>query len=234
MEYEVASGGRIQVEIVDPRDHPDIEAEAGQVYGIRPTPFQVAGRYEQSVINSYFDVLIRYGDQHVVLGFGDLIEVTPGAGTQLEVGLRNPEYDLTRSIKKVVYGFQSLDKVFASIQEPVRMTAYMSPETMPAEFAEVPALVQNVAAQIGAESNGKFIYTEVNPDDPSAGVSRQQLYDQYGCSPSPLPSSRPELLHARGLEFARAPRASDYPSPSMGRQSSARRFEPPATRCPGS
>ena len=40
-----------------------------------PTPFQVAGRYEASVINSYFDILIRYGDQNVVLSFSDLIEV---------------------------------------------------------------------------------------------------------------------------------------------------------------
>ncbi len=68
-EYEIASGGKVKVEIVDPREDEELEAEANQVYGIRPTPFRIAGRYEDSVINSYFDILIRYGDQTVVLGF---------------------------------------------------------------------------------------------------------------------------------------------------------------------
>ena len=68
-EYEVAAGGTVQVEIVDPAQDPDVEAEANQTYGIRPTPFQVAGRYESSLINAYFDILVRYGDQSEVSEF---------------------------------------------------------------------------------------------------------------------------------------------------------------------
>ena len=47
-----------------------------------PRPSASPDRYESSIINSYFDILIRYGDQHVVLGFRDLIEVEsqPGSG----------------------------------------------------------------------------------------------------------------------------------------------------------
>ncbi len=67
----------MQAEVVDPTKDPDLEAEANQTYGIQPTPFQVADRYESSVINSYFDILVRYGDQNVVLNFRDLIEVQP-------------------------------------------------------------------------------------------------------------------------------------------------------------
>ncbi len=74
-EYQVVSGGKVQLEIIDPAKEPEKEAEANQVYGIQPTPFQVAGRYEASVINSYFDILIQYGDQSMTLGFNDLIEV---------------------------------------------------------------------------------------------------------------------------------------------------------------
>ena len=58
-----------------------MEAEANQTYGIQPTPFQVEERYEASVINAYFDILVRYGDQDVVLNFHDLIEVEPQAAT---------------------------------------------------------------------------------------------------------------------------------------------------------
>jgi ABC-2 type transport system permease protein len=182
-EYEIASGGKINVEIVDPRENEDLEAEANQVYGIRPMPFRIAGRYEASVISSYFDILIRYGDQSVTLGFGDLIEIQPAGGTELDIGLRNLEYDLTRSIKKVVYGFQSLDAVFASLEEPVRLTAFVTPQTLPEALEEVPQLVEKVVQDIQEEAGGKFTFEAVDPDDPNSSVTRQTLFDSYGLRP---------------------------------------------------
>ncbi len=74
-EYEIAGRGKVDAEVIDPTTNADVEVEANQTYGIQPTPFQVAGRYESSVINAYFDVLVRYGDQSEVLNFRDLIEV---------------------------------------------------------------------------------------------------------------------------------------------------------------
>lgn len=182
-EYEIASGGKVNVEIIDPRDNEDLESEANQVYGIRPTPFRIAGRYESSVISSYFDILIRYGDQSVTLSFQDLIEIEPGSADQPEVGLRNLEYDLTRSIKKVVYGFQSLDTVFASMEEPVRLTAYVTPATLPEALKDVPQTIQKVAQDIQDESGGKFTFEMVDPDDPNSSVTRQTLFDSYGLQP---------------------------------------------------
>ncbi len=182
-EYEIASGGQIQVEIVNPQENEELEAEANQVYGIRATPFSIAGRYESSVINSYFDILIRYGDQSTTLSFRDLIEVRPGASGEMEVGLRNPEYDLTRSIKKVVYGFQSLDAVFASLAEPVQMTIYISPNTLPESLQGASALIEKVAQEIAQEAGGKFVFETINPDDPNGPVTRQSLFDSYGLRP---------------------------------------------------
>jgi ABC-2 type transport system permease protein len=182
-EYEVASGGRINAEIVDPREDEELEAEANQVYGIQPNPFRVSGRYESSVISSYFDILIRYGDQSVVLGFQDLIEVVPSASGDVEVGLRNLEYDLTRSVKRVVYGFQSLDAVFAGIEEPVKLTAFVTPQTLSESLTEVPGLVEKVAQEIGAESDGKFTYEAIDPGDPNSPVTPQALFDTYGLRP---------------------------------------------------
>ena len=74
------SNGKVTAEVVDPASDPEIEEEANQTYGIQPTPLQVSGRYEASVINAYFDILVRYGDQNVVLNFRDLIEVKRQAG----------------------------------------------------------------------------------------------------------------------------------------------------------
>jgi ABC-2 type transport system permease protein len=182
-EYEIASGGRVQLEIVDPTKNPELEAEANQTYGIRPQPFQVAGRYETSIINSYFDILIRYGDQNVVLNFSDLIEVEAGRGGDIEVRLRNLEYDLTSSIKKVVYGFQSVEAVLAALESPAQMTLYVTPDTLPEWLSDVPATIETVAQEIASQSRGKFAYEVVNPDAPDSPVTRQGLYDAYGLQP---------------------------------------------------
>jgi ABC-2 type transport system permease protein len=182
-EYEIASGGKVQAEIVDPREDEELEAEANQVYGIQPKPFQVSDRYEASIINSYFDILIRYGDQHVILGFADLIEVEPRTTGMPDVRLRNLEYDLTRSIKKVVYGFQSLSAVFESTQEPVQLTAYITRESLPQGLEDAPQTVEKVAQALREESAGKFQYQIVDPDAPGGPVSRQTLINNYGLYP---------------------------------------------------
>jgi ABC-2 type transport system permease protein len=182
-EYEIASAGMINVEILDPVENPDKEAEAVQSYGIQPTPFQVSDRYQASVINSYFDILIRYGDQHVVLGFQDLIEVQSGRTGQVDVRLRNLEYDLTRSMKKVIYGFQSVDAVLAAMSEPVQLTVFITPDTLPEWLAQAPATIQKVADDIQTRSSGKFTYQIINPDAPNSPVTRDQLYRQFGLQP---------------------------------------------------
>ena len=182
-EYQIASGGKIKVEIVDPKDNEELETEANQVYGISPTPFRISGRYEASVVNSYFDILIRYGDQHVTLGFQDLIEVESSADGQVNVQLRNLEYDLTRSIKKVVYGFQSLDAVFARMDKPVKLTAFITPKTLPDSLKDAPQRIEKVAKDIQQGSGGKFVYEIVDPDAPGSPVTRQILLSTYGLRP---------------------------------------------------
>ena len=42
------------------------------------------------------------------MSFNDLIEVQPRAGGQLEVGLRNLEYDLTKSSTRVLKDFPTI------------------------------------------------------------------------------------------------------------------------------
>jgi len=181
-EYDVAAGDRMELEIIDPAEHPELEAEANQTYGITPSPFQISGRYEQSVINSYFDILIRYGDQHVVLNFQDLIEVQSSGGS-VDVRLRNLEYDLTSAVKKVVYGFQSVEAVLAALEEPAELTIYLTPETMPEQLSDIPETIQEVADEIANQSSGKFAYRVVNPDASDSPVTRQELYEQYEIQP---------------------------------------------------
>ncbi len=181
-EYEVVAGESMKLEIIDPAEHPELEAEANQMYGIRPNPFQVSGRYEQALINSYFDILMRYGDQHVVLSFYDLIEVQSSGGT-VDVRLRNLEYDLTSAMKRVVYGFQSVEAVLAALEDPAELTIYLTPDSLPDRLSEPAATVEEVAETLTRESNGKFAYTVVDPDRPDSPVTRQQLFERYGIQP---------------------------------------------------
>lgn len=182
-EYEIAGQGKVKAEVVDPTKDPDLEEEANQTYGIRPTPFRVAGRYEDTIINSYFDLLIRYGDQSEVINFQDLIEVEPRRDGTLDVRLRNLEYDLTRSLKKVVQGFQSTDAVLASLAEPAHLTLFVTPNTLPAELQTAPATIQQVANDLAAKSNGKLVFEQIDPTAAGSAITAQSLLDTYGIQP---------------------------------------------------
>jgi len=177
-EYGVASDGKVEVSFVDPKHDAELEAEANQQYSIKPVPFQIAGRYESSVVNSYFNILIKYGDQYVTLGFDDLIEIQRRKDGQLDVGLRNLEYDFTRSMKKVIYGFQSLASVFENSGEELALTAYVSNGSLPQQLQGAPGMIEKVAQEIAAEADGKFKFSFVDPDGPGPGMTRQQLIDK--------------------------------------------------------
>ncbi len=182
-EYEIASGGMVQLEVIDPAEDPEREAEANQVYGISPTPFQITDRYEASVINSYFNILFRYGDQNTVLGFSDLIEVQATREGSVDVSLRNLEYDLTRAVKKTVYGFQSIEMILESMNEPVTLTAYITPATLPEALADVPATMEMVLTDLAAQSSGKLEAKIIDPDQSGGAVTRESLYETYGLQP---------------------------------------------------
>ncbi|MBU0484574.1 MAG: Gldg family protein [Proteobacteria bacterium] len=184
-EYRIAGNGRIEVSFIDPRFNEEIEMEANQQYGIKPVPFQIAGRYEASVVNSYFNILIKYGDQFVTLGFNDLIEVQPRPGNQLDVGLRNLEYDLTKSIKKVVYGFQSLSGVLANLPQEVKLTAIISATNLPDYLQEMATNLRQAATELSQESNHKIIFEEISPD-PGAGLGPQKIKELYDIDPLPV------------------------------------------------
>ncbi len=185
-EYEIAGNGRITAEVVDPITEPEIETEANQTYGIQPMALQTAGRYEASVINAYFDILIRYGDQTVVLNFQDLGEFNLLPDGSTEVSLRNLEYDLTRGIKRVVYGFQSIDSVLAALEQPVQLSLFITPNTLPQELVDRVTAAQTVATEIANGANGMLNFEVINVDDPASGVTRQDLREQYGLQPFPV------------------------------------------------
>ena len=181
-EIESISGGRVRAEFVDPREEPDLEEEANQRYNIRPIPFRTADRYQTSLVNSYFDLLLQYGDKHEVLRFTDLIEMKAGR-TGTDVRLRNLEYDLARSIKKVLYGFQDIGALFAGIDRPVDFRGYISSEDkLPKSIVLFRSQLTATLKELRKESGGKFKYEIIDPEAKGAAVAKQ-LADQYGFRP---------------------------------------------------
>ena len=182
-EYEVAGDGRVRVEIVDPVLDPEAEDEANSKYGIRSVPFQVEDRYQSSLVNSYFDVLVAYGDEYEVIGFSDLIEVKVSGESSIDVQLRNPEFDITSRIRKVLLDFQSGGEVLAGLDGPVEFVAYVSPdEALPPSLAEYLGVVMEVMNDKAAASNGLL---SVAREDPEGGDGSLATYlnQNYGFSP---------------------------------------------------
>ncbi|MBX2811354.1 MAG: Gldg family protein, partial [Myxococcales bacterium] len=147
-EYGIIGGDLVRTEYVDPRTDPEVEKEANQLYSIKSFPFRVPDSRDRRVVNSYFSILVKYGDQFEVLNFDDLIEVQGTNMRSIEVKLRNLEYDLTSSIKRVAFSFQTLDAVFAKLDQPAEFTAFVTPDTLPENFKDVPDKIKKVLEEL--------------------------------------------------------------------------------------
>lgn len=183
-EYKLVAKDLIQTEIVDPRENEDIEAEANRKYNIEPVPFQIADRHSASLVNSYFNIVIQYGDQFEVLNFGDLIEVKHDGMKQPEVRLRNLEYDITSRIKKVMHGFNNTDNLFASLKKPVNFVGYVSEGILPEKLEKLTTDIKKSLEEYKVNSKGKLNVTFLDPSkNPEIA---QEIASNYGFSPQSM------------------------------------------------
>ena len=182
-EYEVAGAGRVRVEVLDPVTRPELEEEANQKYGIRPVPFQVEDRYQSSIVSSYFNILVQYGDEHQVLDFRDLIEIRAASESDIDVQLRNPEHDLTRAIKRVLASYQAGGNLFDTVRSDLAFTGYVSAdEQLPEPLRAFRREVAEVAGEMARDGGGRLAVTFVDPEAGDGAVARQ-ISDDYGFQP---------------------------------------------------
>ncbi|MGL6159628.1 Gldg family protein [Microbulbifer sp.] len=182
-EYQVAGGGKVRVEFVDPAREPELEKEANQKYGIAPVPLQVADRYQASIVSSYFDVLVQYGDEYQVLGFRDLIEVKAASEADIDVQLRNPELDVTRAIRKVLHGYQAGGNLFDTVKSELVFNAYVSAdENLPQQLVEFKGAVREVTEKLQTDARGRLQVRFIDPDADGGAVAKQ-IADDYGFQP---------------------------------------------------
>ncbi|MEZ5479232.1 MAG: Gldg family protein [Thiolinea sp.] len=182
-EYQIAGGDRVKVEFIDPHSDQALEEEAADKYGIRPVPFRMASRYETGVVNSYFDLVVAYGDQYEALSYPDLIEVKAGNGGEPEVLLNNPEYAITRAIRKVANAYQAGGNVFAGLQKPVTFHAYVSEAAkLPQELAGLRTDLEAVLKELQQQAGDKLQVSFADPDA-EGGALGKQLAQDYGFGP---------------------------------------------------
>ena len=182
-EYEVSGKGRVRIEFIDPQTNPALEEEASQKYSIQPVPFQVADRYQSSIVSSYFNVVVQYGDEHQVLGFRELIEVKARSESDIDVQLRNPEHDLTRSIKKVLHAYQAGGNLFDTVKAELNLTAYVSQaQKLPAQLVEFRQAIEEVASDYKAQSSGRLKVSFIDPEE-NGGQVAKQIAGDYGFQP---------------------------------------------------
>ncbi|MEH6633919.1 MAG: Gldg family protein [Halioglobus sp.] len=182
-EYEVAGRGNVNIEIIDPALEPELEREANERYGISATPFQVADRYQAALVNSYFNILVSYGNEHETLSFSDLIEVRTATNGDAEVLLRNPEYDITRAIKDVLYNYRMGGDLFEGLDEPVEFIGYVSgdallPEQLLAYKDSIKAQLELASSHAGEKFSVRFIEPEARD-----GIVAHQIADEWGFKP---------------------------------------------------
>lgn len=182
-EYEVSGKGHIRVEFIDPAERPEIEEEAGQKYGIRPVPFQTASKYQTAITNSYFDILIKYGDQFETLNFRDLIEVKVQNQSDVAVDLKNPEYDITKAIKKVLYAYQGEGNLFDNIKGDVVFTGYISPDNrLPQPLIDLKSDLKKELEHFSAQGKDRFKWNIVDPDADN-GKMALEIENKFGFRP---------------------------------------------------
>jgi len=183
-EYEALSGGRVKVQIVDPGEDEEVEQEARDRYGVESVPFRLASKYEAGIVNAYFALVVSYGDQYVRYGFDDLIEIEPLPDGDIDVRLRNPEYDLTRAIKKSVYGFRGAAELFERVESPMKLTMVVSADTVPEVFKDVPDAVRKAAEELEAKGGEKFVFEEIDPSGDEA--VQVEVLNRFGARPMTL------------------------------------------------
>ena len=182
-EYEIAGHGKVRVEFIDPITEPEMEEEANQKYGIAPVPFQVADRYQSSIVSSYFNVLVQYGDEHEVLGFRDLIEIQARGESDLDVQLRNPEHDLTRAIKKVLNSYQAGGNLFDTVKSELAFNAYISADALlPEQLVDFKQAIQSVLDNTQKQAQDRLSINFLDPDANGGEIGRQ-IAEDYGFQP---------------------------------------------------
>lgn len=183
-EYQLASHGKIRTKFIDPRQNEEMEAEASRKYHIEPAPFQTEDRSSVSIVNSYFNIVVQYGDQFEVLGFDDLIEYKHDGMGRMDVRLRNPEYDIGRAIRKTLQAFKNTDSFFAKLDHPIKFVAYVSEAKLPKQLKTLTGDIKKSLTEYQKSAGNKLTVEFLDPSEDQALAKK--IGERYGFMPQSM------------------------------------------------
>ena len=113
----------------------------------------------------------------------DLIEVQAQSETDIDVQLRNPEHDLTRSIKKVLHSYQAGGNLFDTVKGELTFNAYVSTnDQLPEQLVEFRESVEEVLNEVSTTASGRLTVNFIDPDANNGEVG-QMIAQEYGFKP---------------------------------------------------
>ena len=177
MEYKALGSDNIQLSFADPFTDKQLEEELTDLYNVKSEPLPIIDQNSRGIANVYFHILVRYGNQHTLLSFRDLVE-SHLEGRDYKVRLRNLEYDLTSAIQTVTQGFQSVDALLQADSTPIRIKVFLSSAGYPESMKEIPPAVEKAASSIAEKTGGQLTIEVLDPSN-NPGL-QDEVRQKYG------------------------------------------------------
>jgi ABC-2 type transport system permease protein len=186
-EFAAASEGRVTARIVE-WDTADkaTQDRATEHFGVKPLPIQMQTSDEETVRNTFFSIVVAYGDQFQRFDQSDLYRIVPiGSGLDIEARLQNVEYLLAKAIYKVIRGFQSIGAALATNNMSARIELYFSAaDSLPEFLKKVPGYAAKVAKKLSDEAMGRLkVESVVVGDKPEDDALKKRLHAEYRLRP---------------------------------------------------
>jgi ABC-2 type transport system permease protein len=178
LEMSAASEGKLAARLVEwDRAEKEVQDRATEQFGVRPMQLQVQTADEAAVRNTYFSLVVAFGDQSERFDGRQLWKITP-LGTDIVVEPENVEYLVAKAVHKVVRGFNSIGAALATANLKAEANFYFSPvDELPESLRKAPTLAEKVAKKLAAEASGRFGYTIEDPtgEGPAKEALRARL-----------------------------------------------------------
>lgn len=198
-EFALVSHGRLRVVELDPTHDSAVAEKLESRYGIKAESGQNKQKYKLEFKSVYFHVLVQHADRHEILGPDKLLEARMDpARSEPDYRLKNPEYILTKTIKKLVHDFESLDSAFSRLSGDAKLKTWVS-LTKLREMSEdreaierLLASAQKVGTEITQKSDGRFSY--VTEDPAQTGLGSLELLRTHGVRSLGIPGLYLDLI----------------------------------------
>lgn len=167
-EYAALGDGMVKVDYIIPEDDAEAEENAQKLYRVRPQLGIIRDERQEGVKSFYLSIVVMYPNTDpVTLNVGQLITQRL-VGGEPTIELRNVEFELTKAIKKVVWGFENKRKLFSNFDGKMNVTCFISDEKdLPKSLAAAPKNAKTALESLAAEANGKLTFEFADLSDES-------------------------------------------------------------------